>query len=375
MTPYALRRCGLLGLVLAVGSAGGCAPDCYDDGLFQKPGCNAAGGSGTDTSTSGTSSESGIIPTGSGDGIIMTGDVSSGSTTGPVVCPGLDQELSFDTLTFQIVVEQSNAMLDMFDGASRWSDIEDALVDAPDGEVTKRQSTTRFGFTAYHGLQAGCPTLTGVAPQLDAADEISSVFGMVVPAGANPLGDSLEEVVDDLEADPWDGSKTIVLVIADEPSTCEVPAPDNAVELAITRDAAEAATVAAYDAGFPTVVVTLGEDIDAGFLQVLANAGVGHQAGDPDAPFFVTHDDEELAEALGQIFQPVRACSFTLDQALPDELVPGCTVEVNGMPVTYDDPDGWNRPDEQTLELQGMACEAIQQGDVTVQMVCNCDDV
>jgi hypothetical protein len=305
----------------------------------------------------------------------MTGDVTSGSSTGPVVCPGLDQEFSFDLLTFQIVAEQSNVMLDMFDGASRWSALEDALVDAPDGEITQRQSTTRFGFTAYRGLQAGCPTLDGVSPQLDAADEIAGVIAVNVPGGANPVGDALASVTDDLVADAWDGPKTIVLVLASEPSTCDLPAPDNAVELSITRDAAEAAVVGAYDAGFPTVVVTLGEDIDAGFLQALANAGVGHQAGDPDASFFVTHDDMELAEAFAQIFQPERPCGFTLDQPLSSDLVPGCTVEVNGMPVTYDDPDGWSRPDEQTLELQGMACEAIQQGDASVEMVCNCDDV
>ena len=59
----------------------------------------------------------------------------------------------------------------------------------------------------------------------------------------------------------------------------------------------------------------------------------------------------------------------------PLELAPGCTVEVNGMAVDYDDPNGWSRPDEQTVALQGTACEAIQQGDATVEMVCSCDDV
>ena len=64
-----------------------------------------------------------------------------------------------------------------------------------------------------------------------------------------------------------------------------------------------------------------------------------------------------------------------LEEALPLDLVPGCTVEVNGAAVGYDDPDGWSRPDEQTVTLQGSACEAVQEGDASVEMVCNCDDL
>jgi hypothetical protein len=282
-------------------------------------------------------------------------------------------DLDLELLTFQVVVEQSNAMLTMFDGASRWSAVESALVDPATGAVTERQSITRFGLTTYHGLQAGCPTLEVVPPQLDAADEIAAVMAAEMPAGANPVGDAIDAVVADLDADAWMGDKAIVLVLGDEPSTCDLPAPANAIELAITRDAAEMAVVAAYDAGYPTAVVSLDEDVDAGFLQVLANAGAGHQPGDPDAAFFVAHDDQELSSALVQIFAPGRSCSFALPEALPDELVPGCTVEVDGVQVPYDDPDGWTRPDDQTLELQGAACEAIQEGDASVDMVCNCD--
>lgn len=382
MTPYArLRRCGgPLGLalaLLAIGPEAGCAPACYDDGLLQQPGCNAPESAGGTGGTTGTSSETGPLGTGTAEGGIMTADGESGgsSDTGPMLCPGIDEELSYGTLTFELVVDQSNQMQAMFDGATRWSDVEDALVDAPGGEVTMRQSTTRFGLAAYNGVQAGCPEIDAVPPQLDAADEIASVFDMGMPAGANPVADTLEQVTDDLTADAWDGAKTIVLVLGNEPSTCELPAPANALDLSITRNAAEAAVTAAQAAGFPTVVVSVGDDVDPGFLQVLANAGIDHQAGDPDATFYVVHDDQELAAAFAEIFDPGRACSFGLDVALPQELAPGCVVEVNGMAVGYDDPNGWSRPDEQTVELQGTACEAIQQGDATVEMVCSCDDV
>jgi hypothetical protein len=375
-----LPRCGELGLVaLVMVGAGGCAPPCHDDGLLQG-GCPGAatetvGGTGTSATTTGTDTSTETSASGGAEEGMMTADGESGSSDGPTLCPGLDEQFTFATRTLQLVVEQSDAMQTMFDGATRWSAVEDALVDAGDGVVTQHQSTTRFGLTAYHGLQAGCPLLVSVPPQLDAVDEISAVFAAETPGGANPVGDTIDVVVDDLTADPWVGDKAIVLFFGDEPTTCMLPNPMNALDLIVTRDAAEAAVAAAFTAGFPTFVVSIDDDIDAGFLQILANAGAGHQAGDPDATFFAVHDDQELAAALDQILALDRPCSFTLGQALPMELVPGCTVEVNGGAVSYDDPNGWSRPDEQTVELQGSACEAIQQGDASVEMVCNCDDV
>lgn len=371
-------RAGAKLVALTVVAAAGCTPPCYDDGWFQNAECppqdtDSVGGTGTtgpETTGTETAATEGV------DGGVMTADGESGSSSGgPVLCPSLDEQLSFGTHTFQLVVDQSDPMNLMFDGASRWSAIEDALVDAGDGVVTERQSTTRFGLTSYQGLQAGCPSLATVSPQLDAADEIAALFAVEMPTGVNPLGDAIEEVTDDLAADPWDGDKSLVLILGDEPSTCQLPAPANALDLAITREAAQVAVEAAFTAGFPTVVVSVGDDVDPGFLQVLANVGAGQQPGDPDAAFFVAQDDQELVTALAQVLTITRACSFTLGQALPMELAPGCTVEVNGAPVGYDDPNGWSRPDEQTLELQGTACEAIQQGDASVEMVCNCDDV
>lgn len=373
MTPYdRLRRCGgLLGLALILESAAGCAPACYDDGLFQQPGCSPVVESGTGTTGDPTTGSTTLGGSGSGETGVMTADGESGTTN--VVCPGLDEEFSFEMITYQVVVEQSNAMLDAFDGQPRWDAIQDALVDAPDGVITQLQSENRFGVAAYRGLQAGCPEIESVAPQLDAADEVTALLGMLVPAGSNPVGEALTEVTDDLASDPWDGPKMIVLVLGNEPSTCALPAPANAVDLAITREAAEMAVVEAFAAGFPTAVVTLGEDVDPVFLQVLANAGAGQQAGDPDAPFYVTHDAQELTDALVDVFSPDRPCSFTLDAPLSDQLVPGCALEVNGMEVVYDDPDGWGRIDDQNVELRGTACEAIQQGDATVELVCSCD--
>jgi hypothetical protein len=370
-------RAGLGVVALAVVGAAGCAPNCYDDGWLQNTNCppqdpESAGG----TSTTGTTAvETETAATESAEGGMMSADGESGSSGGPGLCPGFEAQLSFDLHTFLLLIDQSDAMQSMFDGGSRWSAVADALVAAGTGEITQRQSTTRFGATSYRGLQAGCPSLNGVPPQLDAADEILALLGMGVPAGHNPVANAVAAATGVLEADPWDGPKSLVLVLGNEPSTCVLPSPMNAIDLVATREAATDAVAATYAAGFSTMVVAVGGDVQPAFLQVLANAGRGHQPGDPDAPFYVAADDQALAAAFAEIFTPTRACSFSLEQALPLGLAPGCTVTVNGAPVSYDDPNGWSRPDEQTFELQGAACEAIQEGDATVEMVCNCDDV
>lgn len=367
----------LVGLVATVG-AGACAPPCYDDGLLQG-GCpqeDTDSNSGTGSAEGPSSITESTTGSGSADGEsgVISADGESGSTGDPVVCPGLDEDLVYPTRSFQFVVDQSDAMMSPFDGSTRWNAVEAALVHPANGLVTQQQSLTRFGLSPFHGLQAGCPLVESVPPQLDSADEITLVMSMEAPGGSNPVADAIDDAVVTLNNDAWMGDKTLVLLTADEPATCATPSPANALQLGQTRDAAIAAVMDAFAAGYPTIVVSIDDGIDAGHLQELANAGAGVMPGDPDAPFFVVHDDQELEGALDEIVDVDRSCSFALANPLPAELVPGCTVEVNGAPVTYDDPDGWTRPDDQTLELLGGACDAIQLGDATVEMVCDCDD-
>src|SRR5690606_6697814 len=280
MTPQVRLRWlgGLLLVGPAAAGSGGCAPECYDDGLFQGgcPGADTDSHSGTGSAGSESGGDATTNPTGGGDDSMMTADGESGgsSSGGPAVCPSFDQDLDHPTRTFHFVVEQSDAMDVAFDGGTRWSSVEDALVHPVLGVVTQQQSLTRFGLTSYRGLQAGCPQQQTVPPRLDARNDISAVMSMELPGGSNPVADTVDDVVIELNADAWMGDKTIVLLTADEPATCAQPSPGNAMELAQTRDAALMAVIDAFAAGYPTVVVSMGEDIAENHLQELANAGV-----------------------------------------------------------------------------------------------------
>jgi hypothetical protein len=52
-----------------------------------------------------------------------------------------------------------------------------------------------------------------------------------------------------------------------------------------------------------------------------------------------------------------------------------CVLNVNGSAVPIDDPNGWQPTGPSEIELLGSACDAIQEAEATVEMVCQCEAV
>lgn len=369
---------GLGGLELLGGTslwALACAPPCYDDGALQGGGdCPAQSGSGS-VSTSETETETetaGMEGTGE-SGVMTAGVTSDSSTTSGVMCPGLDAILTPDTRTFEFVLEQSVNMNNDLDGVSQYSAVLDALFDPAAGVVTL-QPETRFGMLVFYGLQGGCPVTDSEAPTINAAVPLAGLMVANAPMGARAVPDSIAEAVVELDNDVAAGDKTLVLLLGNEPGSCAIQSPNNAVELAQTRADTVEAITAAFDAGYPTRVVSIGGNINEGFLQEAANAGIGQQPGDPDATFWVALDRPQLRMAAADITATSRGCEFAVqDPPLAEDQASSCEVVVNGSVVAYQDPDGWDRIDEQTIQLQGAACDSIQLGLATVSMNCVCD--
>lgn len=351
------------------GGASGCADPCFDDGLAQG-GCpeqetDPTAGSATQSSaTAGdateadaTADETGVA-TGGGDGL---------------ACPELEEVLLPQVPTFQLVVDRSGSMDEDFDGgATRWEAMESTLI-GPSGVVTQLQSNIRFGVSLYSNpMGETCPNVVTLTPQLDAADEIGTLLAGEQPGGDTPTGEALEEITASLLDDAWEGDKIIVLATDGEPDTCAVPDPDPGPEEDMVRGVAIDAVSSAYASGIRTFVISVGTDVAEAHLQDLANAGVGNEAGDPDAPFYVAADIDSLVAAFNAIVAGLRPCEFPLGSSLPPELATSCSVTVNEVEYPFDDPDGWMLPDTNTLGLQGEACDAIQQGVVAVRLQCTC---
>jgi hypothetical protein len=346
----------------------GCADPCFDDGLAQG-GCPEEP---TDTDPSVTATEDATR----GDATDPDGTDTEVATAGgtSIECPMLEEELLPEIPTFQLVIDQSGSMDEDFDaGNTRWQAVESTLV-GPDGVVTTLQSSIRFGASFYaNPMVAECPAVQTLAPQLDNAMAITDLFASEMPGGDTPTGESIEQITGDLAADTWEGPKVIVLATDGEPDTCAIPEPMNQGEVDTVRGAAVGAVAAAYAAGIRTFVISVGPELTADHLQDLANAGVGAADGDPDAEFYVANDNASLVAAFNAIVAGLRPCDFPLAAPLPAALAPSCSLTINDDAFPYDDADGWAVQDETTLQLQGAACDAIQEGVVVVKLECSCE--
>ncbi len=350
-----------------------CADPCFDDGLAQG-GCpeedtdsDAGGQTGTETDGNSATQADGTET----DSDSLDDTAGSGGGGGQE-CPVLEEVLLPQTPTVQLIVDQSGSMNEDFGSGTRWEAMEETLV-GPDGVVTQLQSSIRFGLSLFRSTQGVCPDVQSIGAQLDGADEISTLLDMEDPGGETPTGESFEIVTDEVLSDPWEGDKVIVLVTDGEPDTCDVPDPETDEEIEMTRGRAVSAVSTAFESEIRTFVIGVSTGIAEDHLQDLANAGVGVEPGEADAPFYVANDPEALVLAFDAIVAGLRPCTFGLAMPLDGELAPTCEVMVNDEAVPFEGGDGWTLVDPSTIELQGTACDSIQQGVVSVRMQCACE--
>ncbi len=372
-SPQAVRVRGLkatvspcaLGLFL-----GACASPCFDDGLAQG-GCPSED---TDTGATQTETDATMSGTDSAEGTAGNDETAGSGGGGGYDCPDFEEVLLPQTPTFQLVIDRSGSMDEDFGGVSRWDATKETLIDPQSGVVTQLQSEIRFGVALYSNPmdQMMCPSIDTLAPQLDAADEITTLLDGAMPMGDTPTGESFEIIVADLQADDWPGEKIIVLTTDGEPDTCDQREPETDEEVAQARGAAVDAVSSAHAEGIRTFVISVGAEISEDHLQELANAGQGVGNGDPDAEFYVANDTDALLAAFESIVSGIRTCTFDLAEPLAPEQAPDCEVLVNESAVPYDDPNGWARSGEMQIELQGDACGGIQDGVVIVELNCGC---
>ena len=348
---------GVLSLATVV-LAVGCAAPCVDDGLGQEqcPDDADAGDDGTGSESTGNDGEGGS-ETGEGGGM---------------TCDLLRLDLTPQTPTIILLVDQSGSMDAPFDMTNRWDAVQQTLLDPNDGVVTTFQSDVRFGLSLYTSndgnMGGACPLLDETAPAIDNYDNIETVFvNSGGPQGDTPTGESLAVVADGLSMDPAPGAKYVVLATDGEPDTCVQPDPEEGQPDSVM------AAEEAYAKGVSTFIISVGEDISEGHLQDMANAGAGVQPGDPDATFYKALDQQSLLDAFNEIIQGVRDCRIDLDDPIIPAKANLCDVMVNGMEVPFDDPNGWQVNTSTEIELTGQSCSDIQEGDVTIEMECDCD--
>jgi hypothetical protein len=277
-------------------------------------------------------------------------------------CPSLRVELKKETPTVVLLIDQSGSMRDAFSGGNRWDVLHTALMDPTNGVVARLENEVRFGlalYTSHNGNQGGeCPVLTEVAVSLGNYAAIKAVYDAADPDDETPTGESISAVAAQLAPFPEPGQKVIVLATDGEPDTCEEPNPSNGQQESI------AAAQAAFQQGIFTFVISVGDDVSLGHLQDVANAGRGLPiGGSQNAAYYLANDQSQLTNAFNTIINGVRTCIFPLTGTVNRDRAGEATITLDGAPLGYEDPNGWQLIDDDTVELLGDACDAVMNAD------------
>ncbi|MCB9621474.1 MAG: VWA domain-containing protein [Sandaracinus sp.] len=292
----------------------------------------------------------------------MTGDGGD-----PFVCAEVEIGATRVTPNVIVVVDQSSSMNDSFSGGSRWDVLRDSLL-ARGGLIEDLQDQVRFGLALFSARAEGsssgppigmCPIVETVPPALNNYAAIEAVYGSAEPIDETPTGDSLDFLLDQLEFAPdrTDDPTIFVLATDGEPDRCEELNPQNGQEESV------ASVERAYRAGVRTFVISVGRGtVSAEHLQDVANAGLGRRDGEPNAPYWEAGDDDGLRSALREIVGGALSCVVELRGRIEPGMACSGRVELNGVALPCDDPDGWEALDESTIELRGEACDRLQNG-------------
>jgi hypothetical protein len=119
-----------------------------------------------------------------------------------------------------------------------------------------------------------------------------------------------------------------------------------------------AAVTRAFQRGIRTYVISVGSDLSMSHQREVANAGVGQQAGQPDADFWRAGDDQSLRAALTAIVGSKLSCDISLNGSVQGDPCQG-TVKFKGMALTCKDRDGWDLIDPTHIRLLGAACDRL----------------
>ena len=279
-------------------------------------------------------------------------------STKPSDCSRADVSATRVIPTVVLVIDQSDSMSDPFGSSTRWDTLRDFLL-KPDGLIASLESQVSFGLAMYSAMpppQGGtleCPLVTSVSPMVKNYAAIKDTYTKAKPIKDTPTGDAIDKIVADLPKpapDQDNGPVVLVLATDGEPDRCEELNPQNGQAEAV------AAVTHAFEKGIRTFIISVGDEISTKHQQDMANAGVGHKMGEPDAPYWNSDNDATLRDALTQIIGAQVSCEVTLKGEVQSGDACDGTVTLGGTPLVCKDKNGWELVDSKHIRLLGDAC-------------------
>jgi hypothetical protein len=260
---------------------------------------------------------------------------------------------------------------------TRWSIVQQALLDPTRGVVKSLEQSMQFGlafYTSRNGFSGGeCPILSEVRSATGNYESIRALYDNTYPDDDTPTGAAISQIVKEIQATNRKGPQVILLVTDGEPDTCEVPDPQDGQLEAIQ------AALLAHAAGVEVYVLGVSSDISGEKLQQLANAGQGKPIAavwgtDADAalPYQASNDVAGLTAQLREILARVPLCQVELERDVSREEARRGKVQLDGQRLVYQAADGFQLTDPRHLQIVGKACETLRAAGkrLTVRISC-----
>lgn len=357
----------LLGMLLGCGKQAPQAAACA--GGPCQPGFAAAGGAGAgQRQPGGARAPDAGFHFGDAGLALPDGASANFGASDPAVCARSNVVAGRVIPTVILIIDQSSSMHDSIGSGTRWNVLRDFLLKS-NGLVEGLQDRVRFGLALYSarseprdGMPAQCPIVTSVAPALDNFGAIEAVYREAEPIDDTPTGDAIDAVLDALPPPAPDSVRDpVVLILATdgEPDSCEQPDPNEGQAETIS------AVTRAFGMSMHTFVIGVGNEISEQHQQDVANAGLGHVAGEPDAPFWTADDDASLRDALMEIISAQVSCDVKLKGKVEGDACQG-TVRLNGKLLGCNEPDGWQLVDPTSVRLVGAACSEFRSSELSM---------
>lgn len=282
-------------------------------------------------------------------------DSGPGSNGPDASCPAITFTPMPVTPSIQLVLDQSGSMSGTDIAPTRYKGMRNALVDPTTGVVSTLESKAYFGSKLYT-CNGNNDAFTDVPRALNNAAAIRTSIDGKAPGSNTPTASAITKAVADFAATPPPaGSPPIIVLATDgEPNSCN----QNLSQNQYNQQSVDAAA-AAYAAGIPVYVLAISANQTLlNHLQAVANAGQGHQANQPNIPYYPANNAAQLAAAFQTIINGVISCDLKLTSSIDDASAMNGTVTVNGQVLVYG--TDWVLVGGNIIRLQGAACTMLK---------------
>jgi hypothetical protein len=239
----------------------------------------------------------------------------------------------------QLMVDGSGTMGDGMSGAnSKYDAVKRALYSGTTPLLPDLQAKAQFGASVYLGGGGTCPTFHASACAISNMPGVKNAIDMGNINGTDPLPESLLSLHDsfgNVTGDP----KVIVLATDGTPNSCGNPGVDH------TQQAANL-----NDKNIKLYVIGLG-GVNTGFLQSIANAGVGSTT---NVAYYTSSSLTDVTNNYKTIFDTIMDCELKLDGTIDPNQASLGIVKSNGTALVFT--DQWTVVDTHTIKLVGQAC-------------------